>query len=72
MDRFMEVNGVRLRELRREQALSQRDLEGMSGVAQHTISELEAGKREARPSTVRKLAQALGVEPRKLQRAGGE
>lgn len=43
--------------------MSQQDLERVSGVAQHTISELESGKRKARPSTVRKLAKALGVEP---------
>lgn len=52
-----------MRELRKGRALSQQDLERVSGVAQHTISELESGKRKARPSTVRKLAKALGVEP---------
>jgi transcriptional regulator with XRE-family HTH domain len=32
-------------------------------VAQNTISQLERGERKAMPSTVRKLADALGVEP---------
>ena len=32
-------------------------------MAQNTISQLERGEREAMPSTVRKLADALGVEP---------
>ncbi len=68
MDRFTEVDGMRLRRLRKELALSQQDLERMSGVAQHTISDLESEKRGARPSTIRKLANALGVEPRELIR----
>jgi len=71
MDRFTEVDAMRLRRLRKELALSQQDLERMSGVAQHTISDLESGKRGARPSTIRKLANALGVEPRELIRTEG-
>ena len=34
-----------------------------SGVAQNSISQLERGERKAMPSTVRKLADALGVDP---------
>jgi ATP/maltotriose-dependent transcriptional regulator MalT len=52
----------RLKRIREERALSQRDLAARSGVAQDTISELERGERQARPSTVRKLAEALGVD----------
>ena len=61
---------MRLRELRRERALSQQDLERMIGVAQSTLSALESGKRDAQPRTVRKLAETLGVEPRELMRRG--
>jgi transcriptional regulator with XRE-family HTH domain len=68
MDRFTEVDGMRLRRLRKELALSQQDLERASEVAQHTISALESGKRGARPSTIRKLANALGVDPRELMK----
>ncbi len=68
MDRFTEVDGMRLRRLRKELALSQQDLELASGVAQHTISALESGKRGARPSTIRKLANALSVDPRELMK----
>src|SRR5215207_5370951 len=50
----------RLREVR---GWSQRDLAAKSGVAQNTISQLERGERKAMPSTVRKLADALEVEP---------
>jgi transcriptional regulator with XRE-family HTH domain len=55
-----------LRPIREERALSQRDLAGMSGVAQDSISQIERGERKARPSTVRKLAHALSVEPTDL------
>ncbi len=52
--------------MRRDQALSQQDLSAATGVAQATLSDLERGKRGARASTVRKLAAALGVEPKEL------
>jgi len=61
-----EVNGQRLRELRVERALSLRALGERSGVAYDTINKLELGQRPARLSTIRKLADALGVEPREL------
>jgi transcriptional regulator with XRE-family HTH domain len=52
-----------LREIRLRRGLSQADLSAMTGVAEFTISEIEAGKRaNPRPSTLRKLAQALEVE----------
>src|SRR5829696_7872227 len=50
-----------LRGLRERAALSQKDLAELSGVARATIADLEAGKRPARPSTLRKVAQGLGV-----------
>lgn len=52
-----------LREIRLRRGLSQADLSGKTGVAEFTISEIEAGKRaNPRPSTLRKLAEALEVE----------
>ena len=69
MKKLLEVDGMRLRKLRREAALSQQDLERMTGVAQSTLSALEAGKRDAQPRTVRRLAEALGLEPRELMRS---
>jgi len=42
--------------------MNQVDLAEASGVAQNTISEIELGKRKARPGTLKKLAEALGVE----------
>ncbi len=58
----------RLREIREDKAMSQRELADESGVAQSTIVELERKKRDAQPSTTRKLAEALGVEPVELMR----
>ena len=68
MDRFVEVDGARLRELRRRRMLSLRELEQRSGVAFDNINKLENEKRRAQPRTLRKLAEALGVEPHELMK----
>ena len=62
----MEVNVERLRELRREQVLSLRELEEKSGVSYNTIWRIEDGRQGAHPRTIRKLADALGVRPSEL------
>lgn len=64
--KLLEVDGLKLSRLRRERARSQADLERMSGVAQSTISALEGSRQDAQPRTVRKLAEALSIEPRQL------
>ncbi len=46
--------------------MSQEELAAKSGVARDTISKLETGRRRAYPSTIRKLAVGLDVEPRML------
>ncbi len=66
----MEVNVERLRVLRRMRVLTLRELEEESGVSYNTIWRLENGYRQARPSTIRKLAAALGVDPGELVVAG--
>lgn len=50
-------------------ALSQQDLADRAGIARSTLLKLERLEAEARPSTVRKLAEALGIEPRELMQA---
>ena len=62
------VDGQKLRELRVEKALSLRTLGERTGVAYDTINKLELGRRPARLSTIRKLAEALGVEPIELMK----
>lgn len=54
-----------LRYWRQRQALSQEDLGKLAGIPQATIARVEA-RGTARPSTVRKLAEALGIEPHQL------
>jgi transcriptional regulator with XRE-family HTH domain len=66
----MEVNVERLKELRREQVLSLRELEDRSGVSYNTIWRIEDGRQGAHPRTVRKLADALGVKPSELIKEG--
>jgi transcriptional regulator with XRE-family HTH domain len=66
----MEVNVERLKELRRERVLSLRELEERSGVSYNTIWRIEDGRQGAHPRTVRKLAEALGVEPSELLAEG--
>ncbi len=67
----MEVDVEKLTRLREDRVLSQRDLAKMAGLAQGTVWRLENGFSEAHPSTIRKLARALGVEPRELVRRVG-
>jgi transcriptional regulator with XRE-family HTH domain len=62
----MEVDVQKLRELRRRRVLTLRELEKESGVSYNTIWRIENGYREARPSTIRKLAAALGIEAEEL------
>jgi transcriptional regulator with XRE-family HTH domain len=68
MERFVEVDGTKLRELRRHKMLSLRELEQRSGVAFDNINKLENERRRAQPRTLRKLADALGVEPLELMK----
>lgn len=56
------VSLPRLQQWRRRVSLSQRELAKLSGVAASTIARIESGE-QAHPSTVRKLAAALGCEP---------
>jgi len=70
-ERFIRVDGARLRELRRRRMLSLRELGERSGVAFDNINKLENERRSAQPRTVRKLAQALRVEPEELMKGDG-
>ena len=65
-ERFVRVDGAKLKALRRRKMLSLRELGERSGVAFDNINKLENGQRRAQPRTLRKLAEALGVEPHEL------
>ena len=64
---MMEARRLRLRDWRRYRNLSQKDLARLAGVGNDTIVALErSGHREPWPRTLRKLADALEVEPHQL------
>ena len=67
-DRFIQVNGPKIKRLRRLSALSLRELGRRSGIAYDTINKLENEQRSAQARTLRRLAEALGVEPRELMK----
>lgn len=56
----------RLRIFRERKALSQRELADLAGMTHTQISRIETGLSKPYPTTVRKLAHALGVEPFEL------
>jgi transcriptional regulator with XRE-family HTH domain len=65
----MEINPTKFRELRTARGLSIRKLAEEAGVSTETVYSLEHGRREfIWPRTAKKLADALGVEPRDLFR----
>ena len=62
----MDNIGQRVKEERQFKGWSQRDLARETGVNTDTISGIETGQHEPRPSTLRKLAEGLGIEVRDL------
>jgi transcriptional regulator with XRE-family HTH domain len=66
----MEVDVDKLKALREEKVLSQRELARMANLAQGTVWRIEKGFSEVHPQTIRKLARALGVEPKELVKKG--
>lgn len=68
MSRQRSFEGVlmpHLRRVRRVRAFTQAELAKRAGVSRATVIALESG-RDAWPSTVRRLARALGVKPEVL------
>jgi transcriptional regulator with XRE-family HTH domain len=51
-----------VRRLRKLKGLTQVELAELAGVSAYTVTEIETGHREPRPSTLRKLADALDAE----------
>jgi transcriptional regulator with XRE-family HTH domain len=58
--------GNNVRQLRTLAALTQEELATRAGITATALSRIERDEAEPRPSTLRKLATALGVEPREL------
>ena len=62
----MEVDEAKLQRLREERVLSQRELARLAGPTHQTVWRYENGWTNAHPRTIRKIAKALGVEPKEL------
>jgi transcriptional regulator with XRE-family HTH domain len=60
--------GERLKEIRQREVLTQEDLAEKAGVHVQSIIKIENNHVQPYPSTIRKLARALGVQPRELTR----
>ena len=59
----METMGARLRRERERRVMRQADLARAAGVRVETVSRLERDAHQPEVVTVRKLAEALGVDP---------
>ncbi len=58
--------GEKLKDVRIRRAMSQDDLADKAGIGKNTVNRLERNRTENRPSTLRKLARALDVDPGEL------
>jgi transcriptional regulator with XRE-family HTH domain len=58
-----ESEGRPLRDIRAERLLSLRDLTRLAGVALSTVYLIEAGRSTPRRSVIRRLSEALAVDP---------
>ncbi len=61
------MDGEKLKTARTKALMTMRDLEAVSGVPLLTIHRIEVGKvKKTRPSTVKRLATALQIDPVEL------
>lgn len=63
--------GHRLKDLRIQRALTQEELAEKAGIGKNTVNRMERNLTEPHMSTVRKLADALGVDPAELVKGDG-
>ena len=67
LDIMPRISGEKLKEVRDRRLLSQRELAKKAGLSPTTILKLEDARvKEPHPRTIRKLAEALGVDPAEL------
>lgn len=62
----MATAGENIRRARERAVLTQAELAEIAGINRSSLSMIESGKKKPRPSTIRKLADALGIEPTRL------
>jgi len=63
--------GDRIKQLRDARALTQEEVAEKAGITVAALSRIERNNAEPRPTTRRKLARALGVDPEDLVQVGG-
>lgn len=68
----MVLNGSALQVIRERTGLTQTDLAKQTGVSQGRISELESGRKNVKPQTVKALAAALAIPLTAILAADGE
>jgi len=66
LDKWVAYISKRIKTLRSEKNMTQQDLSRKSGIPQPYISRLERGEHSPSAKTIRRLATALGVEPKDL------
>jgi HTH-type transcriptional regulator, competence development regulator len=71
MNGYQTVDGQKLKAARQRAMISQEELSRITGIGRATISNLENEERTAQPRTVRRLAEALGIEPMDLLKEDG-
>jgi len=63
----VKIDGDKVRVAREQRFLSQRELAGNAGINHNTVWRIEgAGSVEVHPRTIRKIAEALSVDPASL------
>jgi transcriptional regulator with XRE-family HTH domain len=62
----MSTVGERIRQARERAVFGQAELARAAGISVAGLWQIEHGQREPRPATIRKIAQALGIEPGSL------
>jgi transcriptional regulator with XRE-family HTH domain len=67
----VKIDGGKVRAAREQRFFSQRELAGKAGVNHNTVWRIEGGASiEVHPRTIRKIAEALSVEPASLTPEG--
>jgi transcriptional regulator with XRE-family HTH domain len=63
----VKIDGEKVRAVREERFFSQRELAGKAGINHNTVWRIEGDKSvEVHPRTIRKIAEALSVDPASL------
>ncbi len=66
----VKVDGQKVRKARESAFLSKRELAERAGLDRSTVGRIEDGITEVYPRTIRKIAEALSVEPASLTPQG--